>query len=80
MGTVSWSPTAGDTGTVGAYNFEIQVTWTDRRWQTVPNDSFGSMVIVRTSPTDPACICHGSVLVFPCRSSTDARPTTAGVV
>lgn len=46
-GTVSWAPTAGDTGTVGAYNFEIQVTWSTGRWQTIPNDSFGSMVIVQ---------------------------------
>ena len=46
-GQVSWSPTAGDTGTVGAYNFEIQMTWTTDRWQTVPSDSFASMVIVQ---------------------------------
>ena len=46
-GQVSWSPTAGDTGTVGAYNFEVQVTWTTGRWQTVPSDSFASMVIVQ---------------------------------
>lgn len=46
-GQVSWSPTAGDTDTVGAYNFEVQVTWTTGRWQTVPSDSFASMVIVQ---------------------------------
>lgn len=46
-GQVSWSPTSGDTATAGAYNFEIQITWTTGRWQTVPSDSFASMVIVQ---------------------------------
>ena len=44
-GQVSWSPTATDTDTVGAYNFEVQITWSAGRWQTVPNDSFGSMIV-----------------------------------
>lgn len=36
-GKVKFTPVSGDTTTVGAYNFESQVTWADGRPQTFPN-------------------------------------------
>jgi hypothetical protein len=45
-GIVSYDWTSGDTATVGSYYQEWEIMWPSSRPQTVPNDSYNTIVIV----------------------------------
>jgi hypothetical protein len=44
-GRVTYEWEAGDTDTVGTYDVEYEITWTDGTTETVPNNSYDSVIV-----------------------------------
>jgi hypothetical protein len=45
-GTISYTFVAADTDTVGAFNVEVEITWSDGGVQTVPNTGYWTVQVV----------------------------------
>jgi hypothetical protein len=50
LGTVIYTPVAGDTAVAATFNAEVEVIWSDGGKETYPNDGFFKLIVVADIP------------------------------